>query len=231
MASANERTGKGWIAARNTPGAEHLIMPLEHSDDFLDAILRLANRPTAMLPTRPVAAVSRRPNCSRAPPRTAPRSDLCESSAPRDELAGFSDAADRLFRCGHSLIDAVGERRSVGFDQRAGSVGGFSRRPRGRGDSSRPQVFVSSQQLPVHGGRHVVNDARPIHCRTCAIVGEILPSHLRNYYRPAQITAFSAVSVYLTLREALSASEAATLLSGRACTARQAHLAGCSGPE
>jgi hypothetical protein len=45
---ASERTVKNWFAARNSPGSEHLIILLGHSDRVLDVVLRLANRPTAV---------------------------------------------------------------------------------------------------------------------------------------------------------------------------------------
>jgi len=45
---ANERTVKNWFAGKNSPGGEHLIMLLHHSDDVLEAVLRLAHRPTAI---------------------------------------------------------------------------------------------------------------------------------------------------------------------------------------
>jgi hypothetical protein len=41
---ANERTVKNWLACRYGPNGEHLIRLFQHSDEVLDALLRLAGR-------------------------------------------------------------------------------------------------------------------------------------------------------------------------------------------
>jgi hypothetical protein len=41
---ANERTVKNWLGGRYGPNGEHLIRLFRHSDEVLDALLRLAGR-------------------------------------------------------------------------------------------------------------------------------------------------------------------------------------------
>jgi hypothetical protein len=41
---ANERTVKNWLAGRYGPNGKHLIRLFRHSDEVLDALLRLAGR-------------------------------------------------------------------------------------------------------------------------------------------------------------------------------------------
>jgi hypothetical protein len=41
---ANERTVKNWLGGRYGPNGEHLICLFRHSDEVLDALLRLAGR-------------------------------------------------------------------------------------------------------------------------------------------------------------------------------------------
>ena len=41
---ANERAAKNWLDGRNGPSGEHLIELLRHSDEVLEAVLRLAGR-------------------------------------------------------------------------------------------------------------------------------------------------------------------------------------------
>ncbi len=53
---ANERTVKNWFGGKNSPGGEHLILLLRHSDGVLDAVLQLADRRAAMGTARLMAA-------------------------------------------------------------------------------------------------------------------------------------------------------------------------------
>jgi hypothetical protein len=45
---ANERTVKNWFGGRYGPNGEHLIRLFRHSDEVLDALLRLAGREEAI---------------------------------------------------------------------------------------------------------------------------------------------------------------------------------------
>ncbi len=53
---ANERTVKNWLAGRYGPNGEHLIRLFRHSDEVLDAFLRLAGREQAIATKKLVIA-------------------------------------------------------------------------------------------------------------------------------------------------------------------------------
>jgi len=53
---ANERTVKNWFAGKYGPNGEHLICLFRHSNEVLDASLRLAGRDEAIT-TREIGAV------------------------------------------------------------------------------------------------------------------------------------------------------------------------------
>ena len=44
LTGANERTVKNWFGAKNGPNGKHLIELARHSDEVLEAILKLADR-------------------------------------------------------------------------------------------------------------------------------------------------------------------------------------------
>lgn len=51
-AGVSERTAKNWVSATHGPSGEHLIELIRRSDAVLEAVLSLADRPTALASIR-----------------------------------------------------------------------------------------------------------------------------------------------------------------------------------
>jgi len=44
LTRANERAVRNWFEAKNAPSGENLVILIRHSDEVLEAVLRLADR-------------------------------------------------------------------------------------------------------------------------------------------------------------------------------------------